>query len=441
MRRSCSSPACSSRPGRLVPPPRLWRRRVTSSAGSVSFLVFGDPAELEAYRTLIASFEERRARTSRSQLDRGERPRRPDREAVDVDRRRHPARPLPDELPLLRPVRLEGRARAARGASNGLGGARRRRLLPAGARRLPLERRAQLCLPQNISSLVVYYNRDAVPAARRPGAEGRLAVERARARRRTRLTLDENGNPIAAPARPAAVGPVAEAAIYGLGVEPTLIRVAPFVWSSGRRARGRRGAPDAAHARHAAGAGRRSRSSSTLRNRLRRRPVRRRGRGRGRRVALRQRPPCDAARVAPLDADLPRRSPDFDWDVAPLPRFRQAGGDPPLRRVLPDDRLEAKDAAWRFVEFALGAEGQRIVARKTGRTVPSLREVAESTAFLDPTRSRRTGTGLPRRDPDDSPRAHDLDLAGDRGRRRRASSRTGSTSASGRRGRGASSTA
>jgi multiple sugar transport system substrate-binding protein len=42
-----------------------------------------------------------------------------------------------------------------------------------------------------------------------------------------------------------------------------------------------------------------------------------------------------------------------------------------------------KDAAWRFVEFALGAEGQRIVAR-TGRTVPSLREVAESPAFLNP---------------------------------------------------------
>jgi multiple sugar transport system substrate-binding protein len=43
-----------------------------------------------------------------------------------------------------------------------------------------------------------------------------------------------------------------------------------------------------------------------------------------------------------------------------------------------------KDAAWEFVEFALGPEGQRILAR-TGRTVPSLVSVARSDAFLDPT--------------------------------------------------------
>lgn len=47
-----------------------------------------------------------------------------------------------------------------------------------------------------------------------------------------------------------------------------------------------------------------------------------------------------------------------------------------------------QDAAWRFVEFALGAEGQRIVAR-TGRTVPSLIEVSRSKAFLDPSKPPR----------------------------------------------------
>jgi multiple sugar transport system substrate-binding protein len=36
------------------------------------------------------------------------------------------------------------------------------------------------------------------------------------------------------------------------------------------------------------------------------------------------------------------------------------------------------------MEFALGPEGQRITAR-SGRTVPSLIEVARSEAFLDPT--------------------------------------------------------
>ena len=39
-------------------------------------------------------------------------------------------------------------------------------------------------------------------------------------------------------------------------------------------------------------------------------------------------------------------------------------------------------AAWRFVEFALGPEGAPVIA-KTGRTVPSLKSVAESDAFLD----------------------------------------------------------
>jgi multiple sugar transport system substrate-binding protein len=42
-----------------------------------------------------------------------------------------------------------------------------------------------------------------------------------------------------------------------------------------------------------------------------------------------------------------------------------------------------KDAAWTFIEYANSPQGQAIVAR-TGRTVPSLIEVASSDAFLDP---------------------------------------------------------
>ena len=45
-----------------------------------------------------------------------------------------------------------------------------------------------------------------------------------------------------------------------------------------------------------------------------------------------------------------------------------------------------KDAAWQFVEFALGPEGQRIAAA-TGRTVPSLKASRSRDAFLDPTRA------------------------------------------------------
>jgi multiple sugar transport system substrate-binding protein len=74
---------------------------------------------------------------------------------------------------------------------------------------------------------------------------------------------------------------------------------------------------------------------------------------------------------------------DFDWDVAPLPLLKD-----PVS-ILHSDAYcmtaasDEQDAAWTFMEFALGPEGQAIAAA-TGRTVPSLRTVAESDAFLDP---------------------------------------------------------
>jgi multiple sugar transport system substrate-binding protein len=80
-----------------------------------------------------------------------------------------------------------------------------------------------------------------------------------------------------------------------------------------------------------------------------------------------------------------RESATFDWDVAALPVLQQPA------TILHSDAYcmtkgsKAKDAAWRFVEYALGTEGATIIA-KTGRTVPSLRSVAESSAFLDPSK-------------------------------------------------------
>jgi multiple sugar transport system substrate-binding protein len=72
----------------------------------------------------------------------------------------------------------------------------------------------------------------------------------------------------------------------------------------------------------------------------------------------------------------------FDWDVAPLPR------DQHIASVLHSDgycmaaKARDKNLVWKFIEFANSPEGQQIIA-KTGRTVPSLKAVAESTAFLD----------------------------------------------------------
>jgi multiple sugar transport system substrate-binding protein len=74
----------------------------------------------------------------------------------------------------------------------------------------------------------------------------------------------------------------------------------------------------------------------------------------------------------------------FDWDIAALPQHQKQAGILHSDAYCMTKASDNKDAAWSFMEYALGPEGAPIVA-KSGRTVPSLKEVAESDAFLDPT--------------------------------------------------------
>jgi multiple sugar transport system substrate-binding protein len=73
----------------------------------------------------------------------------------------------------------------------------------------------------------------------------------------------------------------------------------------------------------------------------------------------------------------------LDWDVAPLPKGATAVS------ILHSDgfcmaaKAHDKSSAWTLIEFANSVAGQTILAG-TGRIVPSLRQVAESPAFLDP---------------------------------------------------------
>ena len=78
-----------------------------------------------------------------------------------------------------------------------------------------------------------------------------------------------------------------------------------------------------------------------------------------------------------------REAAEFDWDVAALPRHQDPASILHSDAYCMTKASKEKDAAWRFVEYALGPEGAPVISR-TGRTVPSLREVAESDAFLDP---------------------------------------------------------
>ena len=83
------------------------------------------------------------------------------------------------------------------------------------------------------------------------------------------------------------------------------------------------------------------------------------------------------------DVPVLRTITDFEWDVAPFPTDVEPAS------VLHSDGFcmskgDNADAAWQWIEYALGQQGQEVLAA-SGRSVPSLKAVAESPLFLDPT--------------------------------------------------------
>jgi multiple sugar transport system substrate-binding protein len=215
------------------------------------------------------------------------------------------------------------------------------------------------CLPQNISSLVVYYNRDLFEAAGVPLPRAGWTWEQF-TDAAVELTDEDAGG-------------------YGLGVEPTLIRLAPFVWSNGGELVKRDlsgfdlDTPQASEA---------LREFMLLRSAYGVIPSEEEVEAQDDEARFME---GKTAMILSSRRSTPtfRTISGFEWDVAPLPQFEQPAG------ILHSDAYcitagsDQKDAAWRFTEFALGPEGQRITAR-AGRTVPSLKEVAASDAFLDP---------------------------------------------------------
>jgi len=350
------------------------------ASGPVSFLIFGDPEEVDAYRTLLRAYREAEPEAEVELIEAGDRSDLIARLSTSI------AGGTPPDLFLMN-YRYYGQF-ASKGAIEPIAS----RLEDSDAFSAddfyPQAMDAfkwkdeQLCLPQNISSLVVYYNKTlfARYGVRQPKDDWQWHDLVATA---SRLTRDANGNSIKA-GDPDSGG--ATAAIYGLGVEPTLIRIAPLVWSIGAEL------VDDAN-----------------------RPTRLTLDSPAAQVALNQ---FLALRtgfgVTPSDIEVEseddearfangrlamllssRRSTptfrtikDFEWDVAPLPPFQTKAGILHADAYCMTAASAHKDAAWKFVEFALGPVGQRIVA-ETGRTVPSLIEVSKSDAFLDPTRPPR----------------------------------------------------
>jgi len=215
------------------------------------------------------------------------------------------------------------------------------------------------CLPQNISSLVVYWNR---VLFERAGLEPPHAGWTWEEFRQAAIALTGGGN-------------------HGLGIGPSMARLAPFVWGAGGEIVDDADEPahltlDTPEARDAlaflVGLVRDDHVVPTETDLVAQDLESRFTAGRlGMFLSSRREVPAF------------REVAGLDWDVAPLPVGAQ-----PATLLHSDGFCLARggdhlDEATAFAAFAGGPLGQGILSQG-GRTVPALRSVAESAAFLDP---------------------------------------------------------
>jgi multiple sugar transport system substrate-binding protein len=338
--------------------------RGDAAAAQISFMVFGDTAEKAAYERLAAEFMRQHPGT---RVTLAHVPSQGDyRRRLGADF----AAGTPADVILLN-YRRYG-AFAARGVLEPLGPyLERSRVIREGdfypQALEPFRWHGTLmCIPQNLSSLVVYYNRDLFERAGVPRPSDDWTwddfLHAARA-----LTRDTKGT-----------GRIDQ---YGLGTEVSIFRLAPFVWQNGGDLVDDPKAPtrltlDAPLTREAL------QWFVELQTKHRVVPdlVDEKAESSERRFLNgRLGMFLNSRRGVPTYRTIT----SFDWDVAPLPRRRQRAGILHADAYCVPKAGQAKAAAWEFVEYANSADGQRIIA-SSGRTVPSLRVLAESPAFLDP---------------------------------------------------------
>jgi len=223
-----------------------------------------------------------------------------------------------------------------------------------------------ICIPQNISSLVVYYNEDLFDAAGVDYPADKWTwddfVTTAVA-----LTKDTDND-----------GTIDQ---YGLGVDPSMYRLAPFVWQNNavfvddinHPTRLTLSRPPTLEALqwfvdlrqvHGVVPDRVEEESMDSESRF---------------IAGITAMFLDSRRGTPTFREIEA----FSWDVAPLPNGESSAGILHSDAYCMSASTENKEAAWQFIEFANSVEGQTIIAQ-SGRTVPSLMSVAESAVFLEP---------------------------------------------------------
>jgi multiple sugar transport system substrate-binding protein len=214
------------------------------------------------------------------------------------------------------------------------------------------------CFPQNISSLVVYYNTALFKQAgiERPAADWSWDDFRAAAEK---LTGD---------------------GVRGVGIDPEIIRIAPFIWSNGGEVVDDLDAPtrftlDQPESREAleflVGLARDGLIPTEKELAAQDPETRFVTEKLGMLLSSRK------------DTPVFREALDLKWDVLPLPVAQEPATILHSDAYCISSGTENLDAAIDFVGFAAGENGQTLTAL-AGRTVPSLESVANSGAFLDP---------------------------------------------------------
>lgn len=224
---------------------------------------------------------------------------------------------------------------------------------------------ALTCVPQSASSVVVYLNLDHFRNAGVKPPAGNWEFD-AFLRTGLRLRGQLGGK------------------VRAVGVDPSLIRMAPFVWAAGGELVDELDAPkrfafDTPAARRGI-----DRFLALYRENLTPTEIDVEAKSLGDRFLDGELAMYVSSR---REVTLFRTIEAFEWDVAPFPRAEQEAG------VLQSDgwcvaRGAESAAAWDFIRHAAGPEGQRVLARG-GRVVPSLKSVADSPDFLAPDRPPR----------------------------------------------------
>lgn len=334
------------------------------SSGKISFMVFGDPAELAAYQSLVDAFH---AKHPEIQV-----------ELIHIPGQSDYRKRLAADLTAGTPadVVLINYRRYAPFAELGA-------LTPLDdyfdnselisrddfyAESFdPFIYKGQLmCIPQNLSSLVVYYNRELFDQANVPYPSADWSWEDFLATAQA-LTKDTNGD-----------GTTDQ---FGVGLEASLIRFAPFVWQAGGKLVDDEASPSTLmlDTEQAFDAMDFFVSLQTIHHVVPNAEQETAQDSESRFLNGTTAMFFNSRRGVPTY----RESANFDWDVAALPHGSTRAGILHADGYCLPAASRNKDAAWVFIEFANSAEGQAIVAA-SGRTVPSLMAVANSPAFLDP---------------------------------------------------------